>query len=498
MHDSESPTANESSFQNARQIDFSTVEAPLPKEEEKRELDLSKDLAAKVKELGGRALIVGGYARDEAMRRDGLEVESKDIDIEVYNLSLDQLQRLLVENFSGFGKLDLVGKSFGVIKLGQIDISLPRRDSKVSPGHKGFDIETNPGLSIEEAAKRRDLTINSLALDPLTNEILDPFGGIADLRAGVLRATDSETFGEDPLRALRLAQFAARFGFKVEAKTAEIARSLPLNELPKERVSEEWRKLLLKSPKPSVGIEVARELGIIEKLHPQLAALIGVEQEPDYHPEGDVWIHSLMSVDTASEIVDREALTGDDALTIKLAALLHDLGKPTTTETRAVRGEMRLTSYGHDEAGIEPTKAFLSTLAYGSGVNDRVVALVRAHMYLAHNPDPSENAVRRLSTKIRPATIQELALVIEADRRGRSGIPTDLDKVTNLVKIAQETGVRVGAQKPIIGGKDLIALGMEPGKHFGQIIRSVQEAYLDGTVKNKEEALELAKTMGKG
>ena len=492
MRDDESPTSQEHSPEDLNITDFSDIETPLTKEGEKKELDLAKGLASKVLESGGRALIVGGYARDEAMRREGVQVESKDIDIEVYNINLDQLKKILDDDFSEFGEIKLVGQAFGVVKVGQVDISLPRRDSKVSPGHRGFEISVDPTLSIEEAAKRRDLTINSLSLDPLTSEFIDPWNGVADIKSGILRATDLASFGEDPLRALRIAQFAARFGFKVDEKTAEICRSLPLNELPPERIGEEWRKLLLKSNRPSIGIEVARDLNILKRLHPELEALIGIQQEPDWHPEGDVWIHSLMSVDVASEIVVREGLTSDHALTIKLAALLHDLGKPSTTETRVVRGSERITSYGHDEAGTEPTRNFLSKMRFGSAIDNRVVSVVQAHMYLASNPYPTESAIRRLSMKIQPSNIQELALVMEADQRGRSGIPKNMDKITNLVRISQELGVREEPQKPIIDGKNLIALGMTPGTEFGIIIRKVQEAYLEGKVKDKKEALEMA------
>ena len=497
MLDGESHTPQEIPGEDTETAAYSLAEAPLPKEEEMKELEFAKKLASKIKESGGKALIVGGYARDEAMRREGATVESKDIDIEVYDVSFEQLRNMLESDFSGYGELKLVGESFGVIKLGQVDISLPRKDSKVSSGHRGFEVSTEPSLSVKEAAKRRDLTINSLALDPLTGGIVDPWNGVADLKAGVLRATDPEAFGEDPLRTLRLAQFAARFGFKVDEKTAEIARTLPLDELPLERVGEEWRKLLLKSTKPSIGIEVAKDLNILEKLHPELEALFGVQQEPAWHPEGDVWTHTLMSVDVASGIVEREDLEGDDALVIKLSALLHDLGKPSTTETKVVRGEERITSYGHDKAGVEPTKNFLSKMGFGANVNDRVMRLVETHMYLAHNPDPTESAIRRLSTKIEPANIQELAWIIETDYRGRTGVPKNLDKVANLVRLAQEIGVREEPQELIIGGKDLIALGMTPGKIFGDIIREVQEAFLSGKISGKDEAIAMAEELGK-
>ncbi len=492
MTEFESPQSPERSQSNS-DLNFD-IEKPLNPDTEKKELEFAKKLSEKVSPFDGKAFIVGGYARDEAMRRAGQkDIRSKDIDIEVYGVSFEQLKSIIeADDFKDFGTPNLVGKSFGVIKIGEIDISLPRRDSKVASGHRGFEIEVDPNLSLHQASLRRDLTINALLLDPITGEIVDPVGGLEDLENKILRAVDLKTFGEDPLRALRLAQFAARFGFQVDEKTIEIAKNLPLSELPNARIGEEWRKLLLKSSKPSIGLEIARQVGVIEKLHPALFAIIGVEQEADFHPEGDVWTHSLIAVDVAAEIVERESLSGDDALTIKLAALLHDLGKPATTQKRLVRGQWRITSYGHEEAGIEPTRQFLSRMEFGNNVNERVEKLVRYHMYLSSNPNPDQAAIRRLSTKISPSSIQQLSFVMEADRRGRVGLPQGLDEIINLTKLASEVGVTQEPQRPIIQGRDLIALGLKPGKKFGEIIRNVQEAYLSGNIQTREEALELA------
>ncbi|OGY22750.1 MAG: hypothetical protein A2126_01100 [Candidatus Woykebacteria bacterium GWB1_45_5] len=451
-----------------------------------------KELAAKVKEQGGRALIIGGYARDEVMRRAGQTVESKDIDLEVYNLDPDKTATIL-EEFKDFAPPNLVGKSFGVIKLGPIDISFPRRESKIGSGHKGFEITVDPTLSVAEATRRRDLTINSIALDPLTNEIVDPHGGVEDLKNKFLRAVDPATFGEDPLRVLRLAQFAGRFGFSVEEKTKEIAKGLPLSELPAARIGEEWRKLLLKSEKPSVGLEVARDLGVLEKLHPELEALVGLEQEPSWHPEGDVWTHTLQTVDVAAEIVRRENLEGDDALVVLTATLLHDLGKPLTTEVRGVRGKQRLTSYGHAEAGVEPARRFLAKMEFGDGVNRQIYPLIRAHLYLTSAEELTDSGVRKLSARLKPATIEQLAWVVEADQRGRGGLARDLDRLMELTRMARVLDVAEKPVESIIRGRDLIALGLEPGRAFGEIIRGCQEAYLSGEIKTKEEAIEMAK-----
>ena len=235
-------------------------------------------LAETIKQNGGRAMLVGGCVRDELMK-----VEPKDFDLEIYGIEPFKLKKIL----ESFGKVDAVGEAFTVYKIGQdLDVALPRRERKTGRGHKGFVVEGDPQMSFEEAAKRRDFTVNAIMQDALTGEIIDVYDGQTDIENKILRVVSKETFAEDSLRVLRAAQFAARFGFEIEAETVEICRSIDLTDLPKERVWGELEKLLLKAEKPSIGLHFLRELGIINQLFPEIEAMIGVPQESAWHPEG--------------------------------------------------------------------------------------------------------------------------------------------------------------------------------------------------------------------
>ncbi len=279
----------------------------------------AREIATAVRDAGGRAFFVGGWVRDRIMGR-----ESTNVDIEVFGLPADRLRTLL----ESFGRVEAVGASFQVFKLGDLDISLPRRDSKAGRGHKGFEVTGDPFMSIEEAARRRDFRINAILWDPLTAEYEDPFDGRGDIERRVLRVVDPATFTDDSLRALRAIQFAARFSLTVDDEARELCRSMPLDDLPAERVWGEIEKLLL-SPQPSIGLAIALEIGIIEKLFPELKALDGCPQEPEWHPEGDVWVHTLQVVDQARQRIDD--LAHPQQIAIMLGALCHDLGKPKVT-----------------------------------------------------------------------------------------------------------------------------------------------------------------------
>src|SRR6185295_17280956 len=236
-------------------------------------------LARAIHEAGGRALLVGGCVRDALMG-----AEAKDWDLEVYNLEAARLREILDQ----FGPVNVVGEAFTVYKLGNhLDVSIPRRERKSGYGHKGFVIEGDPSMSVAEATRRRDFTINAILEDPLTGELIDPFDGRRDIEQHVLRAVSKDTFAEDSLRVLRAAQFAARFEFDIEADTVELCRAIDLSDLPAERIWGEIEKLLLRAARPSIGLEWLRRLGAIEKLFLEIQSLIGVPQDPEWHPEGD-------------------------------------------------------------------------------------------------------------------------------------------------------------------------------------------------------------------
>lgn len=445
-------------------------------------------LAEIIKSNGGRAMLVGGCVRDELMG-----VEPKDFDVEVYGIEPTNLKEILKE----FGRVDAVGESFTVYKLGNdLDVSLPRRERKVSRGHKGFIVEGDPNMSFAEAAKRRDFTINAIMKDALTDEIVDCYGGQEDLKIKMIRHIADETFVEDSLRVLRAAQFAARFQFEIDEKTVELCRSIDLTDLPKERIWGELEKLLLKSEKPSVGLKYFYELNIADQLFPELTALVGVPQEYEWHPEGDVDVHTLLVVDEARRLIND--LPYSKQVTVMLGGLCHDFGKPSTTEFF----DGRIRSHGHDEAGVEPTISFLDKLGIytldGYDVREQIIQLVRYHLTpgMFYKNEPGAGAFRRLARKVEPDLLYRVA---KADALGRNPqwIPKDkwfkAEAQEWFIERVRELNVETKAPEQILLGRHLIELGMNPSKQFGDILKSVYELQLDGKITNLDEAIAEAK-----
>ena len=434
---------------------------------------------------GGRALLVGGCVRDSLMG-----IESKDWDVEVYHLESARLRELLEE----FGRVNAVGEAFTVYKVGSdLDVSLPRRERKTGRGHRAFIIEGDPAMSIDEAARRRDFTINAILEDPLTGEIIDPFGGRVDLRNKILRAVSSETFAEDSLRVLRAAQFAARFEFDLEPETIELCRAIDLTDLPRERIWGEMEKLLLRARRPSIGFRWLHRLGAFDQLFPELKALVGVPQEPEWHPEGAVDTHTWLVVDRARELIDD--LPYARQVAVMLGALCHDFGKPATTEF--IEGRIR--SRGHEEAGVGPTESFLERLNIhtleGYDVRAQVIALVRDHLkpgeFYRKREEVGDGAFRRLA---RRCELELLYRVAKADSLGRNAdwIPRDqwftAEAQEWFINRARELQVEEKAPAPLLMGRHLLELGIKPGPQMGEITRAVYEMQLDGRVTSLEEA----------
>ncbi len=446
-------------------------------------------LAETIKANGGRAMLVGGCVRDELMG-----IEPKDFDLEVYGIEPTKLKEIL----QSIGRVDAVGEAFTVYKIdNEIDVAIPRRERKVAKGHKGFVVEGDPEMSFEEAAKRRDFTINAIMKDALTGEIIDCYGGREDIEKGILRVVDKETFVEDSLRVLRAAQFAARFEFDIEAETVELCKQIDLTDLPSERIWGEFEKLLLKSQKPSIGLKWLYDLGVVDQLFPELAALVGVPQQEEWHPEGNVDVHTLMVVDEARKLIDD--IDYAKKITVMLGALCHDFGKPATTEM--LDGKWR--SLGHDNAGIEPTKSFLDTLNIhtldGFNVRKEVIELVIHHLkpgmfYKAKKV--GDGAFRRLARKVE---LDLLYRVAKADALGRN--PDWIPKEKHFKSEAQEWFIEkaenleikhVGPE-PILMGRHLIEFGLKPSKQFKDILDEVFEKQLDGKIKTLDEAKEYAR-----
>ena len=446
------------------------------------ELNLAMHVAHAVQAAHGRALFVGGWVRDRLLSR-----ESKDIDIEVYGLSSDALRALLAT----LGQVGTVGESFTVYKLGPLDISMPRRESKSGRGHRGFTVVGDPNLSVAEAARRRDFTVNAIAWDPLLEEYLDPVGGRADLQRGILRVVDPERFTDDSLRVLRGIQMAARFDLTLEPDTVALCRSVPLDDLPAERIWGEMEKLLLKAAQPSRGLTLAREVRVVERLFPEIADLIGCEQEPEWHPEGDVWVHTLLVVDeAAARCAD---LPYPQRVALMLGAVCHDLGKPSTTAF--IAGRIR--SRNHEEAGVQPTLALLDRLNLhsldGYDVRGQVAGLVAHHLKpgMWHRaPDGvGDGAFRRLAKKV---DLDLLARLAAADCQGRTGA-FDCSAMTWFLDRARALGVEHDSPAPLLRGRHLLNLGLSAGPHVGRVLGEVYERQLDGEVRTLDDALEAAK-----
>jgi tRNA nucleotidyltransferase (CCA-adding enzyme) len=394
-----------------------------------------------------------------------------------------------------FGSVNTVGESFTVYKVAGLDVSLPRRESKTGRGHRGFTVSGDPALPLKEAARRRDFTINAIAWDPLTGEYEDPFDGRGDLERRLLRAVDPATFGDDSLRVLRAVQFAARFEFAIDPETRALCRTIPLDDLPAERVWGEVEKLLLKARKPSIGFALALELGVVERLLPELDTLVGCPQEPEWHPEGDVWVHTLLVIDEARKRIDD--LDYPRQVAVMLGAVCHDLGKPATTAF--VDGRIR--SLDHEEAGVPPSTSLLDRLnvhsLQGCDVRREVLGLVANHlkpgMFCKAQPPAGDGAFRRLAQKV---DLELLALVARADCEGRGG-GFDCSAMDWFVQRARELGVAHAPPEPLVKGRHLIEVGVAPGPALGEVLRQVYERQLDGTVADFDAAFALAREIAR-
>ena len=447
-------------------------------------LDPARDIAVAVRDAGGRALVVGGWVRDHLL---GLPSGSN-IDLEVFGLSGERVRQLL----ETIGRVEAVGESFQVYKIGAIDVSLPRRDSKAGRGHRGFVVAGDPDMSIEEAARRRDFTVNAISWDPLTDEFFDPFGGRGDLERRRLRMVDRATFPDDSLRVLRAIQLAARFNFDLEDETRALCRAIPLDDLPSERVWGEIEKLLLQAPRPSIGFALAMDLGAIEKLFPELQALAGCVQEPEWHPEGDVWVHTLQVIDCARTRIDD--LPRAQKIAVMLGAVCHDLGKPATTAF--IDGRIR--SMDHEEQGVAPTAEFLDRLNVhsidGYDVRRQVLGITAQHLkpgsWFKVRDEVGDGAFRRLAHKV---DLELLARVAKSDCEGRQPGRFDCSAMDWFLERARALGVEHRPAPPILLGRHVLALGIRPGPRVGEILKAVYEQQMDGTITSLDDAIAAAK-----
>jgi tRNA nucleotidyltransferase (CCA-adding enzyme) len=443
------------------------------------------ELARAVHEAGGRALLVGGCVRDLLMGSP-----PKDWDLEVYGIEPNTLRQIL----DRFGTVNVVGEAFTVYKLGaDLDVSLPRRERKAGRGHRAFVIEGDPAMTFDEATRRRDFTINAILQDPLTGELIDPFNGQEDIQRGVLRAVDSETFGEDSLRVLRAAQFAARFEFDIDPETVALCRTIDLSDLPSERIWGEFEKLLINARHPSIGIEALTKLGATDQIFPEIKSLIDIPQDPEWHPEGDVYVHTLLVVDGSRKLI--ADLPYAKQVTVLLAGLCHDFGKPATTEF--IDGHWR--SRGHEEAGVAPTEKFLDRLNVhalgGYDVRSQVIALVREHLkpgeFYKKQHEVGDAAFRRLARK---CELDLLYRVAKADSLGRNASWVPPDKWYDsepqdwFIERAKALQVEKRPPAPVLMGRHLLEMGINPGPNMGELLQVIYEMQLEGRVNTLDDA----------
>ena len=417
------------------------------------EQDTIRSIAEAALDAGGRALVVGGSVRDGLLGRT-----SRDVDVEVLGLDLNQLESILER----FGRTYRVGRDFQVLKLKSMDVD--------------FSVPESPDLSFEDAARRRDLTINSMAMDPISQEILDPHSGRADLEEGRLRATDLQRFGEDPLRALRVMRLTSELDMEIDPALMELCGEQDLESVAPERVFSEFSRLLEKTHRPSKGLAFLEESGLL-RFFPELDRLRGVPQDPEWHPEGDVWTHTLLSVDQAAQI--RQANEEDRPL--MWAALCHDLGKAERTRLEA--GRVR--SLGHDTEGSELSRKFLTRLQASSLLIEQVSLLVRHHLapalYVAQEAGP--RGYRRLARRLAQGhvNLHLLERLARADHFGRTtedARARSFPAGREFLEKAESFSVDKGPMPDVVQGRHLIARGLHPGRKFGEILdqcRAIQD-----------------------
>lgn len=435
-----------------------------------RDLAMAEKIAGLVAEEGGRVFYVGGFVRDLEMG-----IHGKDIDIEVHGISVERLEEIL----KGLGYLTEMGASFGVFGLKgyDLDIAMPRKEEAIGRGHKDFKVDVDPYLGTEKAAVRRDFTMNALMQDVLTGEIVDHFGGIEDLKKGILRHVNPDTFVEDPLRVLRGAQFAARFDFVIAPETQRLSSTVDLSTLAPERIMGELEKALLKARHPSVFFEQMREMGQLDYWFPEIEAMIGVPQDPAFHPEGEVWTHSMLVLDEAARLRDQ----AKEPLYFMLAALCHDLGKPITTELR----DGRYRSIMHETRGLPLVKKAISRITNENALLKYVMNMTELHMRanMMAFQKSSQKAMNRLfDDSICP---EDLILLAEADYLGRAG---DWDFTENKAFFSEKFAVfQEIMARPYVMGRDLIQAGLKPDKNFSQLLAYAHKLRLSGV--EKEEAM---------
>lgn len=418
-----------------------------------------KAIANEVAACGGRLFYVGGYVRDLYLSQTVQIEREADIDIEVFGLQDEELLDIL----SRFGTVSKVGKSFSVYKV---------------RGYHQLDFSLNPVYDLQAAVNRRDFTINAMMQDVLTGELFDPLGGMKDINQEIIRPVNNTSIINDPLRAYRAVQLAARFGFKLHSNTVQQIQSADIISIAPERIFNELHKLLLYSSQPSIGLRYLADTKILEHRHPELAALINCAQTEATHPEGDVWEHTLLVVDEAAKIKNQSK--NPEAL--MWAALLHDIGKPKVSR----RQGKKITAYSHDVVGATMVGQFLQDLKASNSLIQEVRVLVREHMHpvllYKDRERVSNKAIARLANRV---DTEELLWLAQADFTGRGGVGRQVEDFAPiydwLIERLCQFGLKPGDRlEPLIQGRDLVELGFAPGKQFKKLLDKAMELQLEG------------------
>lgn len=431
-----------------------------------KDLEMARQIAELVREAGGHSYFVGGCVRDAILNR-----ESKDIDLEIHGICPERLEEIL----RALGEPVTMGSSFGIMGLRHydLDIAMPRKDEKGTRGGKIFYDVVDPFVGTEKAARRRDLTMNALMQDVLTGEIVDHFGGVSDLKNGIIRHVDDATFAEDPLRVLRAAQFAARFRFRVAEETIQLSRKLDLSDIPRERIWGELEKVLMKSEKPSVFWQVLREMDQLEYWFPEMKRLIGIEQNPQFHPEGDVWNHTMLVLDLAARLRNQAV----QPLEFMVSALCHDLGKITAT----TKTDGRIRSIGHEVDGIGLAETFLERLTNETGVFKYVLNMIELHMrpnQMAEQKSAAKSMCKLFDSSVAP---EDLILLSKADHCSRPDASPYEETEQYLYEHLKLYRHRMA--QPCVMGADLIQASFQPGREFKDALDHAHKLQLAGVPK---------------
>ena len=455
-----------------------------------KNMDMARRVAAAVAREGGRSYFVGGLVRDRLLGR-----ENKDIDIEVHGIPVHALEDIL----DSLGERLTVGASFGIMGLRhyELDIAMPRSETATGRGHKDFAVFVDPFLGAEKAARRRDFTMNALMEDVLTGEVLDFFGGQEDMRRGFLRHVDDTSYAEDPLRALRACQFAARFGFAVAEETIALSSAMDLKALPGERIMGELEKALLKADRPSIFFEQLRKMRQLSVWFPELEALIGLGQNAGFHPEGDVWIHTMQVLDEAAAL----RAGAKEPLSFMLSALCHDMGKAVTTQE--IGGVLH--AYQHEKAGLPLVQNFLGRMTRETKLMQYVLNMTELHMKPNMLVDCNSSVKSYMKMYDRSLCPEDLLLLAKADNLGRVGPGSDREAM--CAEYAQtESRLRdmltlyyERMSSPCLMGRDLIEAGFTPGPLFSEALAGAHKLRLAGRPKEEQfkYALSLFRKEGK-